>query len=122
MDSIISFFNQQPDYLHIYYVLLLVSSVRFLLLKGLPDNKAVKILPFYRLFDWNKYDVSETVQRNKLYSIRLVQFSIFGIAFELIFGNLLEGIALWVLVVMVAMLLLFGSVRLVKRKMIKQSD
>lgn len=122
MEYITSFINQQSGYLSIYYIIFVLSLVRFLLLKELPENRAIKTLLFYRLFDWNKYDVSETVQRNRQYSIRMLQFSVFGIVFEFLFGTILDGTPIGLLVMLLTTLLLFASVASFKRKAIKQSD
>lgn len=75
MDLIIKFFTETPNATQVFYIIFIVSLVTYTLLKVLPEEKGIKWASYYKRYDWNKYDVNETVRLHRLFSKRILIYS-----------------------------------------------
>lgn len=115
MDIVIRFFTETPSIIEVFYIIFFVSLVTYSLLKILPEEKGIKYLTFYRLYDWDKYDVVETVRRQRKFAFRILVFSTGVIGLYYIAGEVVLGVGILLIIIFVLALSIFSKVDPVKK-------
>lgn len=109
MNFIIKIFTESPNATQVFYIIFAISIGTYTFLKVLPEEKGIKWASYYKRYDWNKYDVKETVRLHRLYAKRLLIYATVILVLSFVFGDEVAEYGIWGFFVIAFLLVVFGK-------------
>lgn len=88
MDVIIKFFTEKPSDLGIMYIVFGCSLLTYIIFRFLPEEKSKKVFFQSGLYDWSKYDYSQTIKKNINFALALFMFSSIILVLNYVIGDI----------------------------------